>query len=169
MDLAVIRRRCQARLASLDLPRPFDAAELCRRLGARRGRPIVLLPMAMPTDGDGPYGMLLSYARADYIVYEQRTTPLHQEQIVLHEVGHLVCGHTSPEVPEDAGLRHVFPNLDPGMVRRVLGRSAYSTEEEAEAEMLATLILERVDRRQRTRLPVDPAIAAALRRIEDTL
>ena len=167
MDRAEIRRRCRRLLAELDLPRPFDIGELCRRLGAARGRPIVLLPMQL--DADAPCGLLLGGARADYIVYEQSTTPLHQEHIVLHEVGHLMFRHTMAELPENGTMQRLFPDLDPVVVRRMLGRTEYSTREEAEAETLATLILAQADRREAAELPVDPAIAEALRRIENSL
>jgi hypothetical protein len=38
------------------------------------------------------------------------------------------------------GAASLLPSLDPAMVRRVLARAGYSTEEEREAELLASLI-----------------------------
>ena len=38
-----VRRRCEARLRHMTLPDPFDLAELCQTVSARRGRPLHVL------------------------------------------------------------------------------------------------------------------------------
>ncbi len=164
MDPEELRDRCRARLGKLDLPRPFDVHVLCDRLGQRRGRPIVLVPLALPPHG--PCGLWINGQQQDYIVYEQTTSPLHQEHIVLHEVAHLVCEHPGAPQVDDAHSGRLFTNLDPAMVRRVLARTSYSTDEEIEAELLASLILQHADRRPLPRTPIDPRIAQIVRRLE---
>ena len=64
MDSA--RRRCEARLRHMTLPDPFDLAELCQTVSARRGRPLHVrgIPGPAPLDrrpGAGP----LPVARPD--------------------------------------------------------------------------------------------------------
>ena len=137
MDPAALRARCEGRLADLDIPHPFDLATFCASLSERRGRRIVLLPTEMAADS--PSGLWIRGERDDYIVFERTTTPLHQTHIALHEIGHLLCEHASPAVHLD----RLFPNLDPALVRRALSRAGYSTDEETEAELLASLILRR--------------------------
>lgn len=129
---------------------PFDIRRFCDQLGARRGRPIHLLPIdSLP---GGPCGIWIAGARADYICYEARTSPLHAEHIILHEVGHLLRAHQGPETDADDEL---LPDLDPAMVRRVLGRpmlgrTHYDSAEEHEAELIASLILQRAGRPRTT-------------------
>jgi hypothetical protein len=59
----------------------------------------------------------------------------------LHEWAHIVCDHQGHLSASADWTRQLLPNLDPAVVRRVLGRRTYTVEEEAEAEMLASLIL----------------------------
>ncbi|HEV8637966.1 MAG TPA: hypothetical protein VG370_27430 [Chloroflexota bacterium] len=80
---------------------------------------------------------------ADVIFYERDTSPLHQQHIILHEASHLVCGHRPLSLPPSELAELLFPNVHPDWVGRVLRRAVYSRDEEREAEVLASLILER--------------------------
>ena len=163
MDPAALRARCESRLAGLDIPHPFDLATFCAALSERRGRRIVLLPTELAADS--PSGLWIRGERDDYIVYERTTTPLHQTHIALHEIGHLLCEHDSPAA--GVHIDRLFPNLDPALVRRALSRAGYSTEDETEAELLASLIL------RRAHLKPGPPLATPteqiLRRLESGL
>lgn len=167
MDYAALTARCQARLDELDLPRPFDVRTLCADLGRRRGRLVELVEMTLPPGA--PSGLWLSTGERDYIVYEHATSPLHREHIILHELSHMLCGHTSPSALGEERVSRLFPRLDPGMIRRVLGRAGYSSEEEQEAEMLASMILRRAERYRRAPRVADPADADNLRRLQTGL
>lgn len=136
-----LRRRCAARLQELELPDPFDVKSFCEALGERRGRPIQLHAVA---GDEGACGVWVSVPSADLIFYEQNTSPLHQEHIILHEVSHLLCGHAPAPVSEHETLQLLFPDFELKTVELVLPRAGYSTEQEREAEILASLILERV-------------------------
>ena len=167
VDYAALNVRCRARLDELHLPCPFDVRTLCADLGRRRGRPVELVEMALPADAPG--GLWVSTAHTDYIVYEHATSPLHQEHIIVHELSHILCGHTGgPTLSEEHATR-LFPQLDTGMIRRVLGRAGYPSEEEQEAEMLASMILHRAERHRRAPRVTDPAAADNLRRLETGL
>lgn len=135
-----LRRRHAALLRDLPIPVPFDARALCEQVGARRGQPIRLVPMAGLT---GVCGLWVATDTMDLIFHESDTTPPHQEHIILHELAHVLCDHYPVSLPMAEQARILLPNLDPDMVRRVLGRAGYSTEEEREAEMLASLIRQR--------------------------
>jgi hypothetical protein len=164
VDLAALTARCRRRLAELDLPDPFDVRRLCAAVAQRRGRPITLLGLALPPEG--PYGLWIALRGRDCIVYEAATSPLHQEHIIVHELSHLLLGHNGSSQLSDHQVGRLFPRLDPEMVRRVLGRSDYSTLQEREAELLASMIVQRAERsRGRSSLP-DPAVAARLERLE---
>ena len=140
MDLKGLRKRCEARIRELDLPTPFNARFFCDTLASRRGRPIQLLPIA---GRDGLCGLWVATSSTDYIFFERATTPFHQEHIILHEASHLLCDHRSAFVTEADLPRLLFPDLRPEMVHSVLQRATYSIDEEREAELLASLILER--------------------------
>ncbi|GAA5042518.1 hypothetical protein GCM10023259_012350 [Thermocatellispora tengchongensis] len=135
-----LRRRCEARLAALPLPAPFSAQALCELVAAERGRPIRLLPMERTVD---VCGMWVLADDVDLIFYERATTSPHQQHIILHELSHLLCDHYPSGVAEPDHWRLLLPDLDPRMVHRMLGRTAYTEVEEQEAELLASLIQQR--------------------------
>jgi hypothetical protein len=77
-------------------------------------------------------------------VYEQRTSRLHQEHIIAHEIGHLLCDHEPVSGLDDRTASTLMPSLDPRMIRRILGRrSGYPVPQEQQAEMIASLLLQR--------------------------
>ncbi|MFJ5228755.1 ParH-like protein [Kitasatospora sp. NPDC088391] len=163
VEQALLWQRCRGVAESIPLPEPFGITELTRALALRRGRPIELVPLSGPDHS--PCGVLISTDRADYIGYPADTTALHQQHIVLHEIGHLLCGHTgnagSPGstggagCSEGAGLsgtvaQVLTPGLSEELVRRVLGRSGYTERQEQEAELVASLALQRAVHRPRS-------------------
>jgi hypothetical protein len=164
VDLAELTARCRQRLAELDLPDPFDVRKLCAAVAQRRGRPITLLGLGLPPEG--PNGLWIALRGRDCIVYETATSPLHQEHIIVHELSHLLLGHNGSSRLSDQQVGRLFPRLDPEMVRRVLGRTGYSAWQEREAELLASMIVQRAERNRRRSSLADPAVAAKLERLE---
>jgi hypothetical protein len=127
-------------IADLDIPQPFNLGRFLGQVERRRNRTIFLHPF---TSGPGiPCGLWLGTARADHIFHEEGTTPWHQTHITLHEVAHMLLGHGDGESGHRLG-RLLVPDVDPALVRLILGRSTYSTAEEQEAETVASLILGR--------------------------
>lgn len=146
-----LRRRCRRLLTELDIRPPLDVAELCRRVGQTRGKPIRLVPHPIPVPG--PFGVWIATEAADYILYQRETSKAHQGHIVLHELGHILAGHSGDAEDdtllaelyldvEPGALRERYPDLEPDAVRRALRRTSYDTEQEREAETVATIILE---------------------------
>lgn len=126
-----LRKRCEAILGRLELAHPFSLDGLCDRIAEQRGRPIRLHPLPKEAAESGVCGLWVGTASVDYVFYEAQTTPLHQEHIVLHEIGHILFGHHSVEAEESGS---------DGQVPTVLGRTNYTTRQEQEAEMLASMI-----------------------------
>ncbi|MFG3253276.1 hypothetical protein [Streptomyces sp. NPDC048172] len=86
-------------------------------------------------------GLWVELDSADYVFYEASTSPLHRDHIVLHEISHILLGHTTSNgVDPVANLGALFTGIDPSTVRNVLGRANFSTPQEREAEQLATRI-----------------------------
>jgi hypothetical protein len=107
---------------------------------------------------------------ADYVFFENATSPLHREHIILHELGHLLRDHAPTEVIDDRALRLLLPTLDLDVIRRVIGRTSYSAVEEQEAEMIASLVLDRVELRAAPRdIVSDSEVAVVIGRLESTL
>jgi len=105
-----------------------------------RQRPVYLQPCSL---GRGILGLWAATDTADVIFYEEATTPYHQRHIVFHEGSHMLQGHVGPTLPDL--LSTAAPHLDPKLIRSLLCRSIFNTQQEAEAEMLATLIEERLE------------------------
>lgn len=147
-----LRRRVRDDLRGLGLSSPLDPESLCRRLGARRGRPLVLVPAPLPVPG--PFGMWIATGATDTIVYQSETTAAHQLLIVLHEVGHILAGHPGGTEPaatplpalDDDTLAALFPTLPAHVVRTALGRAHYESAHEREAELVGSIVFEWADR-----------------------
>lgn len=144
MNRTHVRRSCEALVAALDVPSPFQLGEFCRSLGESRGKPITLLPTPMVFGN--LCGLWLGTAKADYVFYEENTSRLHQQHIVCHELGHILCEHPVKKTLGADIASALTPVVEPGEVQRVLGRETYSDDQEFEAELIATAILQRASR-----------------------
>jgi len=127
----------------MTLPDPFDLAELCRAVSAHRRRPLHVRRIPGPAGRTRPCGIWIATDEDDWIFVDQDTSPLHRQHIVLHEVAHMICGHDAAALPENDLVGRLFPDLSPAMVKSVLSRASYRSEQEREAELLASLILAR--------------------------
>jgi hypothetical protein len=158
----------QELISGQDIPVPFDVHELCARVSKRRGRPIRLRPL---TQAGLPCGMYVALPDEDHIFYSSQTPLLHQEQIILHELGHMLCGHqaTSLGVLTKETISVLLPDLDPDMVDMFLGRTRrnYSSPDEREAEIIASLILQQA--KSAPSAPVPAVRSAVAERIEHSL
>jgi IrrE N-terminal-like domain len=139
MTTRQIHKKCQALVGRLALPRPFSVDAMVSELAQQRGRPIELrtLPSGTMTNA---CGLWISTDARDEIYVEEKTTPFHREHIILHELGHMLCDHESAEADEPSPLARFLPDLSPDLIRRLLGRTNYTTEQEQEAELVASLI-----------------------------
>jgi hypothetical protein len=160
-------RHCRELAATVPLPVPFEFGSFLDALGQARGRPIVQVPTR--DRAREPCGLIVATADADYLFYAADTTPLHQAHIRFHEVAHLLCGHLDGATaePDWALMGALMPSLSPDLVRRVLGRITYSRSEEQAAELLASLLMRRVDTlaRQPMFQVADSELAGKLQRL----
>src|SRR5439155_5376771 len=97
---------------------------------------------------DHPCGLWVSSDTADLIFYEANTSRTHQEHIVGHELGHIIWSHSGALGPDrDDASRAIFPNISPAIVREMLHRDGYTDSQEQEAETMASVILQQINRR----------------------
>ncbi|MGH3547126.1 MAG: hypothetical protein ACRDQU_03180 [Pseudonocardiaceae bacterium] len=169
-----LRRRCETIVRTLDqriggIPVPFDLNAFLDQLETDRGRPIELAPFSATAPGK-LCGIWIGTDRLDLIYHEEATSLLHQDHIILHEIGHMVCNHTGAALSGADQVRSLLlTDAVRGQVETVLGRGAYTAVEEQEAELVATLILERAIRpvpAARAVAPTTPEVTAAQQRIE---
>jgi len=142
--------------------RPFDLDEFVRAWnGSGTGR------SGCPRSAQAPAfrAAVDSTAEADYIYHEQGTTPYHQTHIALHELAHMLLDHRGALSVGEASEPAV-PNVDPQLVQLVLGRSMYSTEEERDAETLASLIHEQSGDQPQPLPPAGPQTGAFVKRLQ---
>ncbi|WP_034273667.1 hypothetical protein [Haloechinothrix halophila] len=141
-ELRRVRRECAALLAELRLPDCEDLPALIRYLSDARGRPLRVVPVSLMASQ--PCGVWVAATDADWIFYDADTTRAHQEHIILHEIGHMICCHRgSGQLDEDTASAF-FPDIDPQLVRDMVARTTYSDEQEQQAEVMAFLLAERL-------------------------
>lgn len=113
------------------IPGPWNRDKFIANLAQVRGRPIRLIPTDTVSLVDSPCGLWLVRDDDDVILYEEGTSEPHIDQIIRHEVGHMVLGHDqSREDDEQAGdatlttFQTMFPHIDPETIRSILGLDA---------------------------------------------
>ncbi|MDT0446831.1 regulator component [Streptomyces johnsoniae] len=159
-EYTYLRARCQNILNVMRVPRPYSLESIVRWMETLRGRPLVLMELPGQVARAGVCGLWLGTDDADFVFYEARTAPLHREHIILHEIAHmLVAHHRAPhgsgggQAEEADGhdgddglggeLGALLSGLQPHLVRRLMTRTSYTSAEEQEAEVLATLMRRR--------------------------
>ncbi|WP_236669580.1 hypothetical protein [Streptomyces antimycoticus] len=127
-------------IGRLELPHILSVEALCRHLAAQRARPLRLHPLPHEAATIGACGLWLATESEDHIFYEQRTALVHQEHIVLHEIGHMLFNHRTVALDGEVGWGTLLPDLDIRTVQRLLGRTNYATDQEQEAELFASIL-----------------------------
>lgn len=131
----------------LPIPVPWDRDVFINNVAEMRGRAIRLIPTDTTTLADSPCGLWLACDDEDLILHEIGTTEYHIDQIVGHEIGHILLGHGRSgargydPVREHELFRRALPDIDPETVRAVLGRTDYGSDQERDAEMFASLLM----------------------------
>ncbi|RKR92629.1 hypothetical protein BDK92_7071 [Micromonospora pisi] len=146
-----LRRRCEKIVAELDVPVPLNLDAICAEVSRLTGRPITTQVVDMPAKS--PCGLWVAFPDVDAVYVAGATSLEHQHHITLHELSHVLAGHTAAPVDADEVYRLLVPDLDPELVRRIIGRtryhggvggeSHYQIPEEVEAETIASMIAAR--------------------------
>ncbi|GAA1145247.1 MULTISPECIES: hypothetical protein [Streptomyces violaceusniger group] len=134
-----LRRYCKRLLRRLDIQPPLRVEELCQRLGQHRGKPIRLIPWDLPVPG--PFGVWISRPDEDGIFYQRKTSRVHQDHIILHEIGHILADHQDGGGAEEDALA-LGPDHPRKLITRRFNRAYYTEDYEREAELVATIIQE---------------------------
>lgn len=179
---AGMRRRCRARMAHVEIPDPWDLQTFCASVGEKRGRPIELHPVPALEGTEDIAGAWLAHEDCDVVLFHPLASPWHREQIILHEIAHIVSGHVPSLHTVTGWIADCFPgHWNSAKVAEVLLRSRYDSAPEQEAEILAGLIESAASSRRRGQamgsfesavadVPDAPAeVAAVLQRFSSAL
>ncbi|MEZ0053011.1 hypothetical protein ABIA30_004036 [Mycobacterium sp. MAA66] len=127
----------------LTIPIPWNLEIFIEHLASQRAKPIRLIPSSGLSTAGQPCGIWIGRSADDFIVYDDTTSSYHAEQIVLHEIGHMLLEHhgTDAHFDEHFSIQEFVPDIDPTTVSHIFGRTAYDTEQESQAELFASLIM----------------------------
>ncbi len=139
-----LRHSCEERIDSLGLPHRFTTRQLRDAIARLRDRPIILKPLRTLGTVEAPCGIRLETPGADLLFYEEGTSLLHQRHILTHELCHVLCDHPG-SLEVDVETAHAL-GFNPTLILRMSGRTSYATDDEREAEMMATVIRQRIYR-----------------------
>ncbi|MFF5718984.1 regulator component [Streptomyces buecherae] len=139
-----LRESCEKQVDLLRLPYRFSTRELRDAVAKLRGKPIALKPLSTLGAIDAPCGIRIETPSADLLYYEEGTSVHHQRHILAHELSHVYCDHPG-SLEVDADTAQAI-GVSPTLVMRMSGRTSYSSADEREAEMMATVIRQRIYR-----------------------
>lgn len=127
---------------SVDLSQAASIQQLCSAMAVQRKRPIHLEARHLPPPLTG---LCVGGNATDYIFYAEDAPPPLQEQIILHEVAHVLLGlPESLRVLVDAWEASMSrATLPPELLRVARKRECYDQGGECLAEYLGTLIEQR--------------------------
>ncbi|MFI9506186.1 hypothetical protein [Nocardia sp. NPDC052566] len=167
-----IEKRFAELTRAVPIPSPWNLHEYIDAVSLHRARPITLSPMDTSMSagtgcGTGS-GLWIARRDDDIIVYDRRTSSWHAQHIVLHEIGHMLLEHDRlPTVQADLATTTVgllLPSLSPETIQHVLGRDAYSTRMEREAETFADWAMVHATTPRRPKSPLRGTFFRDLRR-----
>lgn len=121
--------QCEAKIDELGLPYRFTTRQFCDAIADRRGKAITISPLPDFAIPGGVCGMRVETQTSDLIFYAQGISVHHQRHILAHELSHVYCDHPGSLVAD---------------AFRASGRTRYSTDEEREAEIMASLVRRRI-------------------------
>jgi hypothetical protein len=116
----------------------FDLESFVRCVEKQRGRRIDFIATDFPTGYDGAW-ITAKDELVEYICFDQALSPLHQDHVKLHELGHIICGHETLSLSQGE-MAQLLANG--GDLSAVLCRAndLKPNRQEREAEMVATVI-----------------------------
>lgn len=130
-------------LADIDYDfRNFSLSNFLKWLGEQHGTQLRAVGKKMPKN---IFGAWIATSDGHYFFYDSQLTRLHQTHVILHEVCHWLCGHstvfvTTAQIENFLQNQILIPPYD------TLRRDGQSKKQEQEAETLALLIGEKVSR-----------------------
>jgi hypothetical protein len=148
--------------ANMPSDEPWSRHKFIDLIAEERDRPIVLWPVESALlSRVGLTGTLcglwVARKQDDFIVYGSDVAEYQADQVIGHEVGHMVLSHTGlPESDHSrAMLRVLLPHVSERTIENVLGRDSFEDDQEAAAESFADhIMVEAMVNRNRRQSPL---------------
>lgn len=131
----------------------FSTTGLLQRVEALRGRPVLVFPVTIADPHlHGAWVATLDY---DCICLDKDTAPVHQNHILCHELGHMILGHSTLQLPlciADYVQTHSAEAMRGALEHalsqpEVLKRDGHDSDTEQAAEAFATALQNELIRR----------------------
>lgn len=134
-----------ALVRTLPVPVPWDRTIFIDAIARLRRRPIRVVP-TVDKLAISACGLWMKRDDDDIIIHEAGTSEYHIDQIVCHEIGHMVLEHDRGIAGGSDGSHHkmIFANALAGFdprVGEILGRTAFDDDRERDAEMFASIVM----------------------------
>ncbi len=140
MTTGMTRKKVRSHIATLKLPRHYDLATLVRRVEAVIGHTIEIRERDDVGNATATGG-LRKEGNGRVILLVRHCSPRTRVMTILHELGHLICGHERVFIRqvEAAGVLEEFVQCDRATLHSHMGwrYGGPQTEEEVEAEVAA--------------------------------
>ncbi|WP_295689329.1 hypothetical protein [uncultured Brevibacterium sp.] len=119
----------------ITLPDSFTLDDIVSAIEQRRDTTIKILEFPEIKPEDGLFGIWLNTKFGDYVLHAPAPSELHRQQIILHELAHMILGHDLAVGKSSAS--ELFPDLPENAVVRTLARGHDDNQLERDAESLA--------------------------------
>lgn len=133
-----VRETAKEAFDRLRLPVHVTLETLVQHLEKLRGRTIKIVQSEQLT-GKTICGLWIPRETVDVIYHSAARGKLHRQQLILHELSHMILRHDEHEAATSQGIQ-VFQELSGELVAKALARGDFRSGLEAAAEHLADLL-----------------------------
>ncbi|GAA3294181.1 hypothetical protein ACFFON_11725 [Arthrobacter citreus] len=133
-----LRRIARDAFDRLRLPERITLESLIQHLENQRGRRIVIVESEKLT-GKKICGLWIPREHVDVVYHSATKGILHRQQLILHELSHMILRHDECEGATWQGIK-IFQEISGETVRKALARGDFRSDLEATAEHLADML-----------------------------
>ncbi|TFD51333.1 hypothetical protein E3T46_08775 [Cryobacterium sp. Hh11] len=137
MSYEARQKRAHTMVSDLGLPRPLTAELLHRHMESVRGKKIVVQSATPRMLESGLCGLWIAVAGESFerIHHAPTTSPVHRQQFLNHESGHMILDHEKELIPAER-IALLAPLIPIDAIAYALSRSQFTDEQEALAEAI---------------------------------
>ncbi|WP_342023778.1 hypothetical protein AAE021_00645 [Arthrobacter citreus] len=133
-----LRRTARDAFDRLRLPERITLESLIKHLETLRNRRIVIVE-SEKLNGKKICGLWIPREHVDVVYHSATKGILHRQQLILHELSHMILRHDEYEGATWQGIK-IFQELSGETVTKALARGDFRSDLEATAEHLADLL-----------------------------
>lgn len=122
----------------LPMPQELTLESLTQTVSDLRGRPIYVIETPKLT-GKRICGLWIPKPEMEVVYHAEARGPLHRQQLVLHELSHMILHHDDQPGVNGQGIQ-VFKQISGETVHKALARGDFQSDMEVTAEYLADML-----------------------------